>query len=347
MKTNLKTVLASLGLLALASTAVAAPYSQPYTASFGTSLTGQAANVVFYVFDAAGVCRVGPASYVNAAGATVTGPNNEPTSMESRDYTGTGGTGAYFIVLPLDSTWGALHIKAVITGQAGVVAEGSLVNRGPDVVDGYTPALPGTLTNGQTVIQGQETANGTAISGVAPAVWTQSSRTVTGGTVSLSNADEAALGLIPGISTVTGKLTFDTSSILYADAKYLPATVPAGYGGGTPPSDYLNTAEKGQLALASTAQQAGQPVTLPSTVLSAADILAVQQAIMTYALHTGVSYQKAVAQIYLTTSAAVAPTKSGTVSTNPFKWPDGTTGQTSTLDSSTNTRTETPGTLPN
>lgn len=217
MKLKPLLLLASFAAFALLPAAAsAAPYSQPYTASFGPSLTGQAANVVFYVFDAAGVCRVGPASYVNAAGATVTGPNNAPTSAESRDYTGTGGTGAYYANLPLDTTWGPLHIKAVITGQAGVVAEGSLVNRGSDVADGYSPARAVKLDG----IGGAVTSvTGTVGSVIAP--------------VSLTQADEAALGLIPGISTTTAKLTFDSSSILYADAKTLPATAPAGYGGGS------------------------------------------------------------------------------------------------------------------
>ena len=211
---------------------------------------------------------------------------------------------APIIITPTITYKGAGHFDLVYTpaldatpGSSAIIitAPGATQVDLNDQVVGFDPASDlgaAALATANTGIAG----NGTAIAGVAPAVWTQPARTLTGGT--------------------------------------------------TPP-DYLNAAEKAQLLLASTAQQAGQPVTLPSTVLSAADLAAVQQAIMTYALHTGVSFQKAVAQIYLNTAGASTPTKSGTVQTNPFQWPDGAVGLTSTTNSSTGQRTETPGTLPN
>ena len=137
----MRLLLCLLAALTLAGPASAAPYSQPYTAAFGTDNAGHSPQVVFFVFDASGVCRVGPTSFPGDGGGTVTGPGNEPTITESKDYSGTGGTGCYLATLPLDTSWGPLHIKTVITGVAGVVAEGSLANRGPDSADGWTPLL--------------------------------------------------------------------------------------------------------------------------------------------------------------------------------------------------------------
>jgi hypothetical protein len=65
---------------------------------------------------------------------------------ESTDASGTADTGAYFVTPTLDTAWGWLHVKWVIAGATGVVAEDYLPNRQDAIADGYTTAIPTRVT---------------------------------------------------------------------------------------------------------------------------------------------------------------------------------------------------------
>ena len=233
---------ALLTLLVAPYSAKASTYTQPYTESFTSAYTGLASSVVIYVFDANGVCRVGPASYVNASGTTVTGPNNEPTITESGDASATANTGAYFENLPLDTIWGSLHFKAVITGKTGVVAESSISNLPVQSADQQANSAATFQTQGYTnaLATNLGTTNSTVASNLNATVSSRS--TYAGGAVASVTAPVSVGSISSGTVAPNGFLGGSTSS--------------------TPLANILNGIASGSV------NSVSQPVTVTNTVNS-------------------------------------------------------------------------------
>ena len=220
-KMKLKYLVLSLILFisTICSKSFAATYSQYLTAVFGSTLSGQAANILVTVTDSGGTVRI----------ASTNNPGVSAFAEET-DVNGNPGCGTYTAIATFNTTWAyPLKVKYVITGQVYVVAISILGSDiSASVTNGYTSTLATNIGTTNTALSGVTfpTNFGTTSIDSSGRVLLQPTETfsTTGSVGSVTGSVGSVTGSVNSVVGAVGSVTGNIGGI---SGVTLPATIPS------------------------------------------------------------------------------------------------------------------------